>query len=188
MDAISRLKRGDISGLESLVLKHQAKALKTAYLITADRAIAEDLVQSAFIRVYERARQFDAKRNFEPWFLRIIVNDAVKAVTRNKRHISIDGGWNDAEANLLKLLPDKGLDPSELLEVAEQREVVWEALQCLSPGQRAVVVQRFYLGLTEAESAEQYGKSIGTVKQLMHRAKKRLHMLLKDTISMGPNE
>ena len=77
--AIARLKRGDISGLEALVRKYQVQAVRAAYLIIRDRALAEDIVQAAFLRAYERIGQFDAGRPFGPWFLRSVVNDAVKA-------------------------------------------------------------------------------------------------------------
>jgi RNA polymerase sigma-70 factor, ECF subfamily len=52
--AIARLKRGDIGGLEVLVRKYQAQATRTAFLIVRDRALAEDIVQAAFVRAYER--------------------------------------------------------------------------------------------------------------------------------------
>lgn len=61
-DVIARLKGGDIAGLELLVRRYQAEAIHAAYLIARDRALAEDLVQAAFLRVYERIAQFDATR------------------------------------------------------------------------------------------------------------------------------
>jgi len=63
-EAIARLKRGDISGLEALVRKYQVQAVRAAYLITHDRGLAEDIVQAAFLRAYERIGQFDAGRPF----------------------------------------------------------------------------------------------------------------------------
>ncbi len=68
--AIARLKRSDIAGLETLVRAYQLRAARTAYLIVRDRALAEDIVQSAFVRVFEHIDQFDARRPFGPWFLR----------------------------------------------------------------------------------------------------------------------
>ncbi len=61
-----------------LVRRHQVEALRVAVLITRDRALAEDIVQAAFLRAYERIDQFDADRPFAPWFLRGVVRDAVK--------------------------------------------------------------------------------------------------------------
>lgn len=65
-EAITRLKRGDISGLEMLVKRYQVQALEAAYLITRDYHMAEDIVQSAFLRAYERIGQFDSDRPFGP--------------------------------------------------------------------------------------------------------------------------
>ena len=59
-EAIARLKRGDVGGLEVLVRGHQVRAVRTVFLITRDRALAEDIVQAAFLRAYERIGQFDS--------------------------------------------------------------------------------------------------------------------------------
>ena len=69
--AIARLKHGQIEGLETLVHLHQRKALRAAVLICHDYALAEDIVQNAFVRAYERIQQFDASKPFAPWFLRV---------------------------------------------------------------------------------------------------------------------
>ena len=54
--AIQRLKKGDISALEVLITRYQVKAYRTAFLITHDDALAEDVVQETFLRVYQRIR------------------------------------------------------------------------------------------------------------------------------------
>lgn len=182
-EAISRLKRGDIGGLETLVSKYQAQALKAAYLITGERFMAEDIVQAAFLRVYERAGQFHEKRPFRPWFLRIVVNDAMKAVSKRGRQLSRKHNSNEEEVSLTELVPDPGPGPEEWAEQAQVQQAVREALAWLSPAQRAVVIGRYYLGLSEAELAEQGGQARGTVKQLLHRARGRLKLLLGATSS-----
>ena len=65
-EAIARLKQGDVGGLEALVHGHQVQAVRTAYLITRDRALAEDIVQAAFVRAHERIEQFDTGRSLVP--------------------------------------------------------------------------------------------------------------------------
>lgn len=60
--AIARLKQGDIGGLEELVKSHQTRAMRAAYLIVRDRALAEDVVQDAFVRAYEKIAHFDESR------------------------------------------------------------------------------------------------------------------------------
>ena len=69
--AIALLKQGDLTGLEFLVRQYQAKAVHTAYLIIGDTSLAEDIVQTAFLRVAQKIDQFDAQRSFQPWFLRM---------------------------------------------------------------------------------------------------------------------
>ena len=89
-EAIAQLKQGDVGGLEALVRGHQVQAVRTAYLITRDRALAEDIVQAAFVRAYQRIEQFDTRRPFGPWFLRSVVNDAIKAASRRERWVSLE--------------------------------------------------------------------------------------------------
>jgi RNA polymerase sigma-70 factor (ECF subfamily) len=178
-EAIARLKRGDIGGLEALVRKYQVQALRTAYLITRDRALAEDIVQAAFLRAYERIGQFDAGRSFGPWFLRSVVNDAVKAAARRERQISLEASRGGEGASLADLLADPSPGPDDLMEAAELRQAVWAALGKLPPAQRAAIVLRYYLGLSEAEMADELACPPGTVKWRLHAARKRLRTLLR---------
>ena len=178
-EAIARLKRGDIGGLEALVCKYQVQAVRTAYLITRDRALAEDIVQTAFLRAYERIGQFDAGRPFGPWFLRSVVNDAVKAATRRERQVSLEAGPEGEGASLANLLASPGPGPDGLVEAAETRQAVWAALGELPPAQRAAIVLRYYLDLSEAEMADELACPPGTVKWRLHAARKRLRTLLR---------
>ena len=177
-EAIARLKRGDIGGLEVLVRKYQVRAVRTAYLITRDRALAEDIVQAAFVRAYERIGQFDAGRPFGPWFLRSVVNDAVKATTRRQRQVSLEASAEGEETSLADLLASPCPGPDDLVEAAELRQAVWAALGRLPPAQRAVIVQRYYLDLSETEMADELACPPGTVKWRLHAARKRLRTLL----------
>jgi RNA polymerase sigma-70 factor (ECF subfamily) len=178
-EAIARLKRGDIGGLEALVRKYQVQAVRAAYLITRDRALAEDIVQAAFLRAYERIGQFDTGRSFGPWFLRSVVNDAVKAAARRERQVSLEAGSEGEGASLADLLADPDPGPDDLTEAAELRQTVWAALGRLPPAQRAAIVLRYYLGLSEAEMADELACPPGTVKWRLHAARKRLRTLLR---------
>jgi RNA polymerase sigma factor (sigma-70 family) len=116
-EAIARLRGRDIQGLEKLVARYQTEATRIAQLITRDRALAEDVVQSAFVRVYERFEQFDASRPFAPWFFRIVSNDAIKAAQRSSRQISLTGRPG---AEYLDRLQDGASGPDEILDILEQ--------------------------------------------------------------------
>ena len=168
---MERLRQGDISALGTLVNRHQTKALRAAYLVTHDLALAEDIVSGAFLRVFERADQYDPDRPFGPWFYRIVVNDAVKAVQRRDRtttleHVEIT--WRQ----------DPAVDPESTAMLNEERRAVRDALAQLTPSQRGAVVMRYFLELSETEMVEQTGRSRGTVKRHLHDARARLKQLL----------
>jgi len=178
-EAIARMKRGDIGGLEALVRQHQVQAVRTAYLITRDRALAEDIVQAAFLRAYERISQFDAGRPFGRWFLRSVANDALKATTYRKRAVSLEASAEGGNVSLADLLADPNPSPAALVEATETCEAVWSALGKLPPAQRATIVLRYYLGLSEAEMAAELACPPGTVKWRLHAARNRLRTLLR---------
>jgi RNA polymerase sigma-70 factor (ECF subfamily) len=172
-EAIERLRGGDIAGLATLVTRYQTEATRIAQLITRDRALAEDVVQNAFVRVYDRIAQYDVERPFGPWFFRIVSNDALKAAQRSSRQISLNTRSND-----LDQLPDDTPGPDELLTTLEQFDSVTAALEKLAPEQRAAIVLRYYAGLSDREVGERMGSAPGTVRWRLHAARKRLRQLL----------
>lgn len=125
-EAIAQLKRGDINGLETLVYAYQVQAVRTAYLITHDRTLAEDIVQAAFLRAYERIAQFDATRPFGPWFLRSVVYDAIKVVTQRQRQVS------------LERTTDRGPYPWWICSVPQALAmmIAWNKPKCARPSKR----------------------------------------------------
>jgi RNA polymerase sigma-70 factor, ECF subfamily len=182
--AVAQLKRGKVSGLEILVRLYQVPALRAAFLVLCDRAQADDIVQAAFLRAYDRIHQFDESRPFGPWFLRSVLNDAVKAAGRQARQVSLDGNEQD-ESVLADMLADPSPGPEVQMETAERCQAVWRALGQLAPAQRGAIVQRYYLGLSESEMAAHSGSPPGTIKWRLHSARERLRGLLW-TLVPGP--
>jgi len=176
LEGIIRLKRGDIDGMHILVRVHSLKALRAAYLITHDQALAEDAVQDAFIRAYQGIAGFDSTRPFGPWFLRTVVREAIDIARRASPTREVQG--IDAQA-VLRRLPDITAGPEEALEWAELHGEVWEALGKLPAKQRAAVVMRYYLELNEDEMARELGIAPGTVKSRLHVARNRLRTLFR---------
>ena len=170
--AIQRLKDNDICGLEFLVMCYQVKAVRTAYLITRDIGLAEDVVQDSFLQAYRSINGFDAARPFEPWFMRSVVNASVKIMQKSARHVE---AGDDAE-DLFSQFVESVESQVESIEVQNQ---IWDAMQKLSPRQRAVVVQRYFLEMSEKEMAEEAGSSVGTVKWMLNAARERLRGLLE---------
>jgi RNA polymerase sigma-70 factor (ECF subfamily) len=177
--AISRLQNGDLGGLEFLVARYQAQAVQAACLIVQDRAQAEDIVQNAFIVAAEKISQYDPERPFKPWFFRSVVNASIKAADRQKRQVYLDesepgrGGVSMADA-----LADAQPLPEEWLERQQDRAAVMQAIDQLAPGQRAVIVMRYFLEMNESEMGEELRRPKSTVKYWLRGARKQLKRLL----------
>jgi len=175
--AISRLKQGDLNGLEILVNRYQAQAVRAAYLILYDRALAEDVVQSAFVKVAERIHQFDEARSFPPWFFRVVVNDALKAAQKHRYTLPLDE-LAENTVLLVDWLTDSAPPPERQLEEKEIRENLLKAIHSLPPEQRAVIVMQYYLDLSEADMSAKMNRPLSTIKWWLRDARKRLRDLL----------
>lgn len=173
LHAIRRMKDGDISGLEFLVARYQVRAVRVAFLITHDEPLAEDIVQETFLRLFRKIERFDPERPFEPYLLRSVANAALNAATRRKEHVSLDGDLGVVE----QLLAQAAAVESEVEQHQLKRQII-SALEALEPRQRAAVVQRYYLEMSEKEMAVALGAPLGTVKWLLNAARARLRDLL----------
>jgi len=174
-EAIGKLIAGDPAGLEPLVRAYQLRAVRTAYLIMQDRAGAEDIVQEAFLRAFARIAQLRPGNAFGPWFLRIVTNDALKAAIRQQKWSAPPG---DAALATLETQTDPQPGPEETFLLYESGVRLRVALEALSPEQRAAVVLRYYLELSEPDIAEWVGIPLGTVKWRLHEARRRLRRSL----------
>lgn len=175
--AIQRLKNGDISGLEYLVTQYQVQAVRAAFLITRDPGLAEDIVHDAFLHAYRAISSFDATRPFKPWFMRSVVNSSVKHMQRSARQVEVEGQTGESVLADLARRVESVESQVESIEVQDQ---IWAALQSLSPRQRAVIVQKYFLGMSEAEMADQSETARGTIKWLLNAARERLRDLLAE--------
>ena len=177
--AISRLKQGDLNGLETLVSRYQARAVHAAYLIVHDRPLAEDVVQMAFVKVAERIHQFDDQRPFSPWFFRIVVHDALKLARKQTRNVSLDEQLDEPTAQLAKWLTDPGLQPEQWVEQEETRQIILKAISSLPPGQRAVIVMRYFLDMSMSDMSAKMERPLSTIKWWLRDARKRLRGLME---------
>ena len=187
-DAIARAKSGNIAGLEALVRQHQVQAVRTAYLIVRDRQLAEDIVQQAFVRAYERIGQLEPGRPFAPWFLRSVANDALKAALRSKRTVPLEAAADAEQATLLDRLASHSPDLSELVEERARAEAIWKAIGRLPAEQRAAIVLRYYAGLSDAEIAQQVSAPAPTIRWRLHAARERVRAQLSAWRSKGTGE
>jgi RNA polymerase sigma-70 factor (sigma-E family) len=146
--------------LGELYARHAPGAVRLAYLLTGDHALAQDLVQDAFVRLYGRFRDLRDPEAF-PAYLRATVVNLARSYFRRRR----------VERTYLQREGAARNPPSE--EVGRRQEM-WEALQALPIRQRAAIVLRYYEDLTEAQTADVLRCPVGTVKSLVSRGIQRL--------------
>ena len=134
---------------------------RTAYLLTGDWQIGEDLVQEALTRTYLRRRQLKSAEALEPYARKVLVS---LFLTSRRRLWRRELPFGD--------VPDRAV--SGQLDAAEDRRGLWPALLALSAQQRAVLVLRYFEDLTETEIAAVLGCSPGAVKTHAARGLDRL--------------
>ncbi len=162
------LTRGD--DFDEFVRGTSTRLLRTAVLLTGDRQAAEDLVQEVYERVYVRWRWV---REPEPYARRALASLVANRWRRKSRK---------PEVALADQHDQPTPDGSEGVVIRDQ---LISALQTLPPRQRAVVVLRYYEDLTEAQTAEALGCSLGTVKSQTSRALDKLRLITEPAILEG---
>lgn len=176
--AIAQLKAGNIAGLQTLVEKYQVEAVQAAGIITGDRTLAEDIVQAAFLRAFEKIRGFDETRPFRPWFMRMVTNDAIKAAVRQHRQRPLP---EDGDADYEMVLQQLSAQPRESEDALVREERIAgmrQAIRRLSPTQRAAIVMVYFLNMSTEDSADQLNCAPGTLRWHLSAARARLKMLL----------
>ncbi len=171
--AIRRLKSGDFSGLEYLMHRYQARATRLAFLITGDRAQAEDAVQDVFVRLFQHADRLDEGRPIGPYLMRSVFNAALNACRSRRNLISFEGN-----ADALERLIQQAASIESEVEYAQAKRHILDALGQLPPRQRAAIVQRYYLEMSEKEMALALDAAPGTVKWLLNSARSALRAVL----------
>ena len=167
---VERARRGDPAAFEALVLAYQTLAFRTALVIAGDAADAEEAAQDAFVKAHRALGRFRAGEPFRPWLLTIVANEA-----RNRRRAR---GRRTALALRAAAEPGAaGEDPEATALARERRERLRTAVE-RSPD-RDVLACRYFLELSEEETAAALRIPRGTVKSRTHRALARLQEELR---------
>jgi RNA polymerase sigma-70 factor (sigma-E family) len=144
------------SEFSSYMAARQPSLLRTAYLLTGDRHTAEDLVQTALAKLYLSWDKVQRQESVDGYVRRILVNEHNSLWRRP---------WKKRETTTSEL-PEQAAPATS----GGRDDALWELVQTLPRKQRAAVVLRYYEELSEAETAEVLGVSVGTVKSQTSRA------------------
>lgn len=159
---VERRRRAEgAGGLEDLYRAHAPDALRLAYLLTGERALAEDLVQDAFVKVLGRFQDLRNRDAFW-WYLRRTIVNLSRSQFRRRR---VERAWLERQR------PAESSPPTD--DLAE-RDRLQRALMTLRPEQRVAIVLRYYEDLSEADTANALGIAVGTVKSMVSRGMEHL--------------
>jgi RNA polymerase sigma-70 factor (sigma-E family) len=153
------------TGFTDFVHDNTAILLRKAYLLTGSGFAAEELVQDTLVRLYPGWSRVAAAGAPLAYVQRSLANNFRNQWRRRTRH-----------EVLAAAVPDAPAERSIEREVTD-RDEVWSGLRTLSPRERAVLVLRFYEGLSDSEIADQLGCRRGTVRSLASRGLARLRSL-----------
>ncbi len=148
---------------------HQGIAFRTAYLIAGNADDAEEAAQDGFVKAYRALGRFRRGAPFRPWLLQIVANEARNRRRSAGRRASLTLRAAD------EVRPGDAVPSPEAAVLSDERRVeLLSAVNGLREEERLVVGCRFFLGLSEDETAQALGLRLGTVKSRTARALARL--------------
>lgn len=169
---MERVTRGDMDSLGILFERHKQAVFGYLYRLLREETLAEDVLVSTFLRVYDSRRSYHIGAKFTTWLYTIA------------HHLAVDHLKHSAQREIhLSQLPDPPCRDhlnvsADALERQQLAEVVQQAIARLSPDQRAVVLLREYQELSYREIAEVTGASEQAVRVRAHRARQALREML----------
>jgi RNA polymerase sigma-70 factor (ECF subfamily) len=168
-ELVELARRGDLAAWETIVRAYQGIAFRTAYLLSGSAADAEEAVQDGFVKAYRALCRFRRGAPLKPWLLRIVANEAKnrRRAAGRREALAVRAAAEDRRGDAVP-------SPEAALLAGEGRERLLAAVEQLSDEHRDAIVCRYFLELSEDETAAALGIRRGTVKSRLARALERL--------------
>ena len=173
---VDRVRGGDVLAFDTLVRKYERQIFRISQHITQNREDAEDVMQDAFLKAYEKLEQFQGNSKFYTWLVRIAVNESLMRLRKRRtgKMVSIDEDIETEEGSVPRDLADWAPNPEQNYGQEELAGILRKTIQGLPQGFRIVFVLRDVEGLSTEETAETLGLSIPAVKSRLLRARLQL--------------
>ena len=182
--AVERTLAGERDAFRVLVERHSQTVFRLAYRMTGNRNDAEEVVQEAFLRAYQKLGQFAARANFGTWVYRIAANYAIDRMRqRQKEEARRQNPNTDSEDGMeqdpLSKVQDAAPTPERLTQSLELRAQMERALAALSHAERTAFVMRHWEGCGIEEIAEVLKSNSSAAKNTVFRAVAKLRKALQ---------
>ena len=163
---MTQITAGDRAAYAALVSRHSMRFFRLAYRLTGRHEDAEDIVQDAFVHLWQAPHMWDPARGsrFTTWFYQVISNRALNLRRHKSRHVDTD----------LHMLEDIRAGAEELLTIKRRRIWLEERIRALPDRQRLALVLCFYEELSNQDAADIMGVGLKALQSLLMRAKTTL--------------
>ena len=177
---------GDMAAFEELVARHRDKIYGRAYSMMRNEEEAIDLSQEAWVKGWQRLKQFQGEASFGTWMTRIVINLCLDQLRKQKRQRTESIEAMDEESGgVERQMPVVTANPTAGLERAEARQRIDRALAQLSHEHRTVLVLHEFEEMEYKEIAKTMTCSIGTVMSRLFYARRKMAVLLADMKKEG---
>jgi len=187
--AVERTLAGERNAYRILVERHSQNVFRLAYRMTGNRHDAEEIVQEAFLRAYQKLGQFEARANFGTWVYRIAANYSIDRMRKKKkedaRKVEPEVQEEGRESDPLGQVRDDAPTPERSMHNLELRKHMRIALAALSESERTAFVMRHWEGCGIEEIAAVLRSSSGAAKNTVFRAVQKLRVALQPFVGRG---
>lgn len=182
--AVERTLAGDRDAYRLLVERHSRNVFRLAYRMTGNQHDAEEVVQEAFLRAYQKLRQFESRANFGTWVYRIAANYAIDRMRQKKsedsqRELPARETEDGVEFDVMSSVPDAAPSPERLAQSRQLAARMRVALRQLSEAERTAFVMRHWNGAGIEEIAQALESSTSAAKNTVFRSVQKLRKALE---------
>ena len=174
-------RRGDMRAFEELVARHRDRIFARAFSMMRNEDAAVELSQEAWVKGWQRLKQFQGESSFATWLTRIVINLCLDELRRQKRHRAESIQKMDEDSGGVEsLMPVVTVNPTERLERGELRKKIDAAMGKLSENHRTVLVLHEFEEMEYKQIAKAVDCSVGTVMSRLFYARRRMAALLAE--------
>lgn len=174
---VLKLQNGDEAAFEKIFTLYQVRAVRTAYLLTQNKALAEDIVQETFVQCYLKMHTLKDPKNFKAWFFKTLTRLAWKKGQLEQRTFPVEN-----ITDVYDPADDANLERDFIKKDVSQ--ILLKAIYQLDPKLRTTVLLYYYREFSISEIAQIMGCLSGTVKSRLFTARKTL----KKTLPLEAND
>jgi RNA polymerase sigma-70 factor (ECF subfamily) len=179
-ELVVQARSGSPAAIEQLVERYEHRLFRLAQNILSNHEDAEEVVQNAFLKAFQKLAAFRGDSRFYTWLVRIAVNEALMKIRRrNFREVSIDAPGEPEDQLIPRELKDSGPNPEERHSQEELRGILAATISKLDPGYRIVFRLRDIEGFSTEDTARSLDLSVPAVKTRLRRARSWLRSSLE---------